>query len=306
MKTFEEKLNKASQMCEGMYTDENFARVYSFATENVSGYLKHFDLENKSLLTVGSSGDQIINAYYHSARDITLIDINEFSRFYIFLKISAILALSYNEFKSFLFVHTNVFNCNKELLSKELFEKIKPTIKLFDYESYLFFDELYKKYPPHLIKNLIEFDEPRDKVICGFNDYLKNEQSYNELKKKLYYIGFYFINEDLFTANLDRKYDNIILSNISCYYDLDSFKGLLKRLKDNNLNEEGKMLIAYLWDINYNSKVFNKDWLSIYNLPLVKEKFKEYITEHYAIEASQSMLWWTENKKDLVLVYKKH
>jgi len=116
MKSFEQKLNCAIEICEGKCPETIFDRVYSFATENVSDYLKYFDLKNKSLLTIGSSGDQVLNAYYNGARDITLIDINQFSKFYLYLKISAILSLSYEEFKLFFFVHGT-----KEYYNKKLF-----------------------------------------------------------------------------------------------------------------------------------------------------------------------------------------
>ena len=50
MDTFETKLFKASEICEGHFKYlEEFSRIYSFSTENVSGYLKHFDLQDKSL-----------------------------------------------------------------------------------------------------------------------------------------------------------------------------------------------------------------------------------------------------------------
>jgi len=87
---------------------------------------------------------------------------------------------------------------------------------------------------------------------------------------------------------------------------LNKFKMLLNRLSTTNLNEEGKMLIAYLWDISYDSEVYNEDWLPIYNLPLVKEQFKDYITEHHQVNGARSMIWWQEKQKDLVLIYKKH
>ena len=72
---FYDNLCSASSVCEGNFCyNSEFSRIYSFATENVSGYIDHFDFNNKSLLTVGSSGDQILNAFYNGARDITLFD----------------------------------------------------------------------------------------------------------------------------------------------------------------------------------------------------------------------------------------
>ena len=84
---FEKNLYNASSICEGKfcYSPSGFSRIYSFATENVAGYIDYFDFENKSLLTVGSSGDQVLNAFYNGARDITLFDINEYAKYYVYL-----------------------------------------------------------------------------------------------------------------------------------------------------------------------------------------------------------------------------
>ena len=93
---FENNLYSASSICEGKFCyNSEFSRIYSFATENIAGYIDYFDFDNKSLLTVGSSGDQVLNAFYNGARDITLFDINEYAKYYVYLKISAILSLSY-------------------------------------------------------------------------------------------------------------------------------------------------------------------------------------------------------------------
>ncbi len=102
MDSFEVILYKAMSTCEGNFkclTD--YSRLYTFTTENINGYIENFDLKNKSLLTVGSSGDQILNAFFYGARDITLYDINEYAKFYVYLKVAAILSLSYVEFQEF-------------------------------------------------------------------------------------------------------------------------------------------------------------------------------------------------------------
>lgn len=50
----------------------NFINIYPFTTENIAGYINEFELKDKSLLTVGSSGDQVINAALYDCQDITL------------------------------------------------------------------------------------------------------------------------------------------------------------------------------------------------------------------------------------------
>lgn len=308
MKDFIYKLNNAIHYCSDKYPEPGFQRIYNFTTENIAGYMKYFDLKDKKLLTVGSSGDQVLNAYYEGARDITLIDINDFSEYYLYLKISAILILSYEEFKKFFFVYESKpgLTYNNQLLSKQIFDKFKSTLKFYNYEAYSFFEELFKRFEPQDIKRkLMEFDETRNKVICGFNNYLKDEQSYNRMQKILYDISFEFINEDIFNNTLTEKYDNIFLSNIACFYKLDEFKPVIAKLANENLSQNGKMLFAYIFDMNFDSETYLDGWREIYKLPIVREKFKEFITEHHSIKSSNEVLHSFGDSKDLILVYKK-
>ena len=61
------------------FNSEKFAsisKIYSFTTENISGYFNYLDFKNKNVLTVSASGDHIINAFYKGARSVTGFDIN--------------------------------------------------------------------------------------------------------------------------------------------------------------------------------------------------------------------------------------
>lgn len=60
-----------------------FTKVYPFTTEKLSGYFPVMDLKDKSVFTVGSSGDQVFNALVCGAGKITVFDINpDTSKFY--------------------------------------------------------------------------------------------------------------------------------------------------------------------------------------------------------------------------------
>lgn len=309
MDSFESTLYKAMSLCEGnILFDDTFSSIYTFTTENVNGYMKYFDFQNKSLLTVGSSDDQILNAFYYGARDITLFDVNPFAKYYIYLKICAILSLDYNEFQVFFFQHGYDIDegyYNKNRFNKELYNKIKSTLRLFDYESFLFFDELFNLYRPSKISDrLLDDDECRNKVIRGFNIYLKNENNYNKLKNKLKSICFKYINGDIFKDEIIGKYDNIFLSNLCTWYKVEELKSLVEKM-DNNLNKDGKMLFAYIYNTLYNTKKYNKNWQKIYDMENTKKVFKNYISEHHNIINGRSFIWEDENKKDLVLIYRK-
>lgn len=307
--TFNDNLYKASSICEGMFCYRTeFSRIYTFTTENISGYIDCFDFNNKSLLTVGSSGDQILNAFYKGARDITLYDINEYAKYYVYLKISAILSLSYDEFKLFFFKYgISPFKRNKCMFSKEIFNKIKDNLRIFNYESYLFFDELFSLYGGNEIRDrLFDDDEDRNIVIKGFNNYLQDEESYNRLKLIIRKICFKYIHGNIFEDDIDGKFDNIFLSNLCSVTSLERLKYLLEKLDKNNLNNGGSVLLGYLWDANFDSEKYKDDWKDIYKIPIVREYLKEYITEVYDIPGSRDILWKEDEKCDLVLVYRKN
>lgn len=306
---FEETLHKASSICEGkfQYTTE-FSRIYPFTTENVSGYIDYFDFNNSSLLTIGSSGDQVLNAFYNGARDITLFDINEYAKYYVYLKIAAIMSLSYKEFKDFFFRHgATPFIRNHHMFSPELYNKIKDHLRLLDYESFLFFDELFTLYEPTNIRErLFDDDEDRNRVIIGFNNYLKDEESYNRLKSLIRKISFKYIYGDIFNDHIDGSFDNILLSNLCTITSIEKLKELLIKLDKNNLNKGGSIQFGYLWDASFDTNDFKDDWKEIYKMPIVKEKLSEFISEVHDILGSRDILWEEDKKRDLVMVYKKN
>lgn len=305
---FEETLYKASSTCDGSFRYiSEFSKIYPFTTENIAGYIDYFDFDDKSLLTVGSSGDQILNAFYNGARDITLFDINEYAKYYVYLKIAAILSLSYKEFKAFFFRHgLTPFVRNHHMFSPELYEKIKGNLRLLDYESFLFFDELFSLYEPTKIRErMFDDDEDRNVVIKGMNKYLKDEESYNKLQTIIRKISFRYINGNIFEEDVNGKFDNIFLSNLCTVANLEQLKSLLQKLDRNNLNSGGSIQLGYLWNASFDSEEYKADWKEIYKMPIAKDYLKDFITEAHQIPGPRDILWDDPTKKDLVLIYRK-
>lgn len=195
---------------------------------------------------------------------------------------------------------------NKCMFSKVLFNKIKDNLRIFDYESYLFFDELFSLYDKTEIRsNLFDDDEDRNKVIKGFNNYLKDEESYNKLKSFISKITFKYVNGDIFEDSIDGKFDNIFLSNLCTITSLQKLKSLIEKLDKNNLNINGSILIGYLWDISFDDNKFKDSWIDMYKMPIVKEYLKEYITEAHKVKDYWDILCEDDKKRDLVLIYRK-
>lgn len=306
MENVKTTLQKAESICNGFILNfHSYSKIYTFTTENISGYIDYFDFNNRSLLTVGSSGDQILNAYFNGAKDITLFDINEYAMHYVYLKIAAIMTLNYEEFTLFFFKYYNNY-FNKEMFSKILFSKIYPTLLQINYEAAYFFNELFNTYDPHIIRtHLFDDCENRSTVIKGFNNYLKDEQSYNKLKKLLNDISFKYINGNIFSDEIHGTYDNIFLSNLCTTTSIEEFKELIKRIDENNLNSNGSMLLGYLWDTKFNSNRYLKTWKDIYKMPIVRDRLREFITEAHQIQSDRGIIWNEFEPNDLVLIYRK-
>ena len=303
----ESTLSKALSICEGNYKHLfDYSKIYSFTTENIDGYINYFDVTNKSLLTVGSSGDQVLNAFFYGCRDITLFDINPFAKYYVYLKMCAIYSLSYEQFQTFFFKHGLETFYNSGMFSREIFTKMQSNLKAIDYDSYYFFEKIFSSFSAKKIRDyLFDDDECRYKVIRGFNAYLKDEIAFLKMKSLIKSFDFRYINGNIFDDNIDGKFDNIFLSNLCTITSIDSLKKLLEKLDINNLKDNGSMLFAYLWDTYFNECRFDDKWKEIYNLQEVKKIFEGFISEYHQIKSAYDILWDEDKKSDLVMIYRK-
>lgn len=308
---FESILSNAILKCEGKYTYDDecrqgFSRIYPFTTENISGYIERFDLDNKSLLTVGSSGDQVINASLFNCTDQTVIDICPYTKFYFYLKKACILSFSLNEFMDFFCYNDYPKFChdNKDIFSKEKFDSIKDTLRLLDYESYLFWDEVFNLYKPEKVRReLFSSDEDRSFVLQGMNLYMRDEDSFNLSKIKIRSVNPKFICDDIMNVKLNRSYDNIWLSNLGLYFGIDKLKELVDRL-DPFVFE--KMLLCYLYKTEEKTK-YKKDWSEIYDLKRLRSTLGDYATSLETFCGVRGILFEDEKyDRDSVLIYDKN
>lgn len=302
---FETILLESILKTEGYYINKlrnGFSKLYPFTTENINGYINQFKLKNKSLLTIGSSADQLINAILSDCKDITLLDICPFTKFYFYLKASAIKTLEYNDFFKFFCYKDYPKFCkdNKETFNLESFNLLKPTLRLLDYESYLFWDELLTPYQGiDIRKELFSQDEYMVKNLQHINPYLTNQNQFYITKEKITKVTPTFIIDNIFDINLTRNYDNIWLSNLAAYHPLTETKNLIDKLLP-HLNNNGKILLAYLYK-TVNSTKYQEDWSEIYNLDKVLEIFKDNYLELISFEGIRKNI----DDKDSILLYKK-
>lgn len=255
-------LYKPSTLCN--FSD--FSQFYVYSTENIAGYINEFELENKSLMTVGSSGDQVISAISHGCTDITHFDINPYSKFYIYLKLASILALSQDNFREFIDYFIPVKLKSPILYRKfnsDLYKKIRGTLKALDKETFQTWEVLFDNYSPEIIKKAL-FSTDGTIINCDLSriiPYLSSKSAYKETKAKIKKANINFLVGDIMEANFDRQFDNIWLSNIPQYLTLTDTKKMLGRLQK-YLSKDGKMLMSYIYNaflpvnVNYCPNVF--------------------------------------------------
>ena len=256
-------------------------------------------------MTVGSSGDQALNAILCGSRDITVFDLCPFAREYYYLKVAAIKTLTIGEFLKF-FCYKNypmTFISNKMSFNLELYLKISEVLKNTNEEIKYFWDEIFMHYNGQIIrKRLFSSDEYQSKIVSVMNRYLNNEDIYNELAKKIDNVSVKFIYGDIFNDTIDGCFDNIFLSNLATYYSLDKMKVLFNKM-ENALRDNGKMLIAYLYQTDINSMDYAHGEPEIYDLPRTFKVFPQAKLNSFVI--SKMVPFRDSKMKGSILTYKK-
>lgn len=234
-----------------------FQHIYPFTTENISGYINAFNLKDRSLLTIGSSGDQVINAVFKGSKDITLLDINPFTKYYYYLKVAALLTLSKEEYLNFFrlkIYDNNPLEYNRKVLNKETFMKIGKTLIAIDEDSFFFWNTLLDEFDNIDVReNLFSHDEDDKATIVKCNPYLRSGINYEETKRKIKKVTPTFITDNILTHKLNRSYDSIWLSNLGTYLDSSELEKLYIGM-NSHLTEDGKILLRYMYGTDYNEE----------------------------------------------------
>ena len=190
------------------------SRIYKYATENLYA-LDMLDIENKKVLTIAGSGDHLIEFYRRGAQYVTVFDINQNTQNWIDYKLACL---------------------NK-------YEKLADFITTLNRQT------------------LVNFTAHIHEHIRTIIPYLKDEDSYQYTKQMLKSKISTYICTDithLRTSINNEKFDIIYLSNIADYSHLmfdsedhvNQFIDVCVRPLLNNLNKNGSMVPAYIYDAN--------------------------------------------------------
>lgn len=223
---------------------DSFSKVYTMTTENIKGYFECFDLIDKDVLTVCSSGDHIFSAFYRGAKKVDCFDINVLTEYYYHLKKALIQATSYKQFEEIL-----VFNLIPLGIIKE---KDYQLIRDYIEESYL---EFWDKILEYALKNNISL---KKLFLNGnfdanyFTEILPyfNKHGWESLQEKISDADVTFIHSDLTKLHtyLNQSYDYMFLSNISDYLGIEKTRTLSKTKLMPFVKDEGEIAYAYMYD----------------------------------------------------------
>lgn len=266
---------------------EPYGKVYFHSNENLRGYIP--DMSNKSVLTVSSSGDHLLNLMGKGCTNIDTFDINRFSPLFSDLKLYSVLGLKFND--ACVFLNT---------LDRKLYNRFKYYLPD---EERAFFNFLFKNYDnDQIISILFNFQ---------YVDFVNNNNYFDKdtllrIKNNLSKLRHEHFCCDMFSLNnyLNHNYDAIFLSNISEYvYDVGKFVKFIDTLRD-KLNKGGRIYYAYLYD---NNMAFPLDMIRSINQSFYSD-FDPYIysdiinsTEIINIESAMN----PGTSKDSVLVLRK-
>ena len=302
--TLEEKVRKASAIIEHpKKLKVNFSALYPFTTENINGYLPHFMLKNKSLLTVGSSSDQVFNAIEKGCQDITVVDICSFTKEYYELKKAALLSLPLEEYLDFFTMpqRKTIFHKKKDpTFTKERYQVLRDALSCE--ESFAFWEELTSLFPMELIRNNLFINDNHPKEINQkTNSYLLDDNHFKQTREKILEVNPSFQTGNIFQIDFNRKFDNIWLSNLFDY-------GLNKEAAKNidqlieQLNDKGKILLYYLYAVT----LFGEE-PELYDMmdPMNVLKYLPIGIEMIGLPGIDSLMSKKNRTKDAVLIYQK-
>ena len=193
-------------------TDKPFYWIYPFTNENINGYYKQINLQNKDILSVTSSGDHLLNAIVYGAKNIDAFDINPLARYFVELKIAAIKSLTREEFIDFFYSNSKLYT-PKSFLNKKTYDKVKK--ELYGMVR-VFWDYILSKYNPSTINRsrLFTVDFLDTDGLMEANIYMQ-DCYYNYLKRIVKSKRINYHNIDIKDIEeLNKRFDIIILSNI--------------------------------------------------------------------------------------------
>ena len=253
------------------YDNDKRSPIYGYTNEELDLFLPILPIKDKKVLTVASSGDQILSCALNGAKKIDAFDINPFQIYYSKLKIAAIKALNVKEYNNYFFNKDY-----KSIFSKELYKKIRLYL---DNNTKKFFDELY----------LNGFEYKFENLVCNFilhDQFIKEleytkEDNYDITKDNVNNACINYISCDFFKLHryLKDVYDVMLFSNMYEWFNFkqkEKFLSYVKKL-EKHLSDDG--IISLYTSVNkYKSNDLEVESKNHDNINIYSSNDEEMIT----------------------------
>ena len=227
-------------------TNRTLDRAFAISNEQLPDIFGRLNLTGKKVATVGSSGDQTLNAILQGCKDITIIDGNPYAKAFMEYKLAMIKTFDFQTFNK-LFAKPQMFNWR---IYAKISHHLSPDTKQFWDNMMLEQNEPETHTFPSekSVANRMLIIDHRDKHSLFYKD----EQTYNKLQALLNKndIKFKYISAEFkeFPEALTEKYDLIFLSNIYFYIKPEEFEVVANKLYNYRLASGGKMVVNYEFD----------------------------------------------------------
>lgn len=235
-------------------------KLNSFTSNNLIKPLKKESLHDKKVLVIDNTGDIILNLITNNCTKIENIPQHPLSKYYYELKKAIIKNKTLEEYiKFFSYYNYSGDLCNPYTFDKNVYNSISNSLK----EEYKYFwDELFETFDTlDIRKELFNDIELDTETLKKYNNYF-NEDDYKILQKRInsgklnYYESLFDVENKYNIIFIHELYDNLQDKN-----DLRKFKKIVDKLKNDNLEQAGKLFLAY----THNEYEFNN----------IKNNFKE-------------------------------
>ncbi len=218
----------------------NTSAVYKISNERIQDYHK-FLTNKKRMLSVIASGDQILCGILEGTKEIDAFDISRFPKYFLYLKMAAIQALSREEYIDFFYGV-----CNSDEVYEEMYDSISVYLKD---EPLEFWDGLLNYFEWKEVYNSTLFSsEPYvEATAITQNKYLQSDEDYNKLRQVISGVTIRTCEGDILdlASTFNVPYDIVYLSNIVYYVNKERYKKALSELP---LSEQG-MVLTYMYKI---------------------------------------------------------
>ena len=200
---------------------KNYGKIYLHSNELLKGIIPKLKLNNKSVLTILRSGDQIFHFYNGGAKKVDAIDINRLAIHYFYLRKWTI---------QYMYQYYPDKDMSLDFIRSVLSEVVVHSKEEEDslHYWYLFVNEMEKENTDNLYNS-------------GDNFSINRLYNFLTLRDKLFNVDIKLFNQNLFEdLFIDGKYDVIFTSNIADYATptRENFEKYRDNL-DSLLNENG-------------------------------------------------------------------